>query len=47
GKEIKRVIRGGTFGVGSEHTRCARRVGFYPGRQNYSIGFRLIKSLSQ
>lgn len=42
----KRVFRGGSFGNGEVHARCAFRQYGEPGRRNSSIGFRVVMTFS-
>ncbi len=43
----KRVLRGGSFFNGPRNLRCASRLRFEPGNQNWVIGFRCVRGSSR
>jgi iron(II)-dependent oxidoreductase len=45
GDEVRRVLRGGSWGSGAQNLRAARRVSFDPSFRSHGYGFRLARTL--
>ena len=43
---VERVVRGGSWAVSREATRCATRIGLHPGYSDPTVGFRCASSVS-